>query len=1391
MEQIGIANNIFTEIGKNIVKRSGPFEIWRKKFIEEVSKKISNSLNIENIKECKKNCRKINYWMDDKEEEFVSKKFFVYEYITSNVWKNEFEKAIINTLKNKTKTCLRSRKKYPKEIRNIMGELEDYIDAINDYKKQFKNLYCWSERYIDYKKWLNEMKEYFIKHKEWKLLNNNKYRMYIIKYLKRSLGDMFPSKIECIKEIPDINEEVVKLSSEHNTHMDLRSSYKKKGITLKTSEFVKEKIKSVNDRKEKKIPVSIKNEHVKKNYFWKWITIIEIHLLIIEDIRKEEWKMTKEDFLFICINEFVNEKDKKCLYNEEDDFDSTKVMIKGQSFLWNRWMERQTYMLDKYKEEEPFEYLKSDWKREEDEYMKKIYKELLISLRGDTYYMSQKQKIIWRRWVAKHPYRIREKRIDEWFDKLFEEINKNGIISDDVIDILLNDYKENVENDEYIYDMIEKRKKLKLILWIKIYMYVWEEVEKDKWKSEKEMFIDTYINKLKDKKEYDEVEYDEVEYDEVEYDEKKNKELIKLLNDMKKMEILNTDDEKRKEWKEQDWFKQMRKEWIREESRYLNEINEEILGNYNMELQKYRFEKHYEDIKLKWIDDIDGDNNNDNGWFPIIKYFEGDNKEGKNYITKEYSEKKYYVTNTLYDIENIKNDTLEGDKMKEKFNVKTIIEIHMVIIEDFQKDEWKKDKGDFLQICFEEFIKRKEFNEEGENKIIIDNKEKKSILNISDDNVINILQNSWSEWFKRHTYILDKWKEEEWFKDLKNDWKREEYEYIKKIYKDLLLSLRGDTYYMSQKQKIIWRQWISKHLYYINEDMVTKWFKDILEQLDRGNIIDLLYIENEINKLNEENGKNFLGEEQLIYDKKKILTTILWIQIHMMVLEESKKDECTKSKEMFLDTCIDELKKDEKENKKTHDDDEKTKEIIKIVEDMKKMNNLEIDEHRSTKWKKQKWFKEMKKDWIYVKDRYLLNLEENHKYDVHKCEELIDGSSLDLQKNISKWNWENIQFKWIDYENEKDWLKGDHMDIDEDTNEYMYEDIEEGANEYIYEYIRDNIEKDTGTNVDEEHIKKYEECHDFVKIKDPFIWKNIIEIQLKIMEESKREKWEKNKYDFLEICIQEYIKNEHKDNNSRNLLEDEIFSMDKNMIWDTFIEAHRYILEKWKREEWFHNLKNEWNVEVLNYLNQSENKNDEKRICMIEKEKNIFRKWINKHTEELNDCYEDEKNPFLEEDMKKKKKLILTAWIQIHMMILERLKEDECLANKHLFIDAYIEEFKRDKHKNKYNKKIIDMLENMKKNIYHTNLNNDEINEWKNETWFNQWKDDWIKEENENEKIFWLAQMRKERCAEKKYEKKDKQKEKNMNEYNNIGQSYMHIIHKNLLKKYLKYIKFK
>ncbi|EWC91164.1 hypothetical protein PFNF54_00129 [Plasmodium falciparum NF54] len=657
--------------------------------------------------------------------------------------------------------------------------------------------------------------------------------------------------------------------------------------------------------------VDVKRRIKEKKEIRKWKTIIEIQMAVIEEIHNEKWEMNKEDFLFICINEFVNDKDRKCLYNKEDDFDSTKVMIKGQNFLWNRWMEIQTYILDKYKEEEPFEYLKNDWKREEDEYMKKIYKELLISLRGDTYYMSQKQKIIWRRWVAKHPYRIREKKIDEWFDKLFEEINKNGIISDDVIDILLNDYKENVENVQHIYDMIEKRKKLKLILWIQIYMYVWEEVEKDYGIEKKETYVDTLIEHIKDK-----------EY------------IIDVVQDIKK-------------------------------------------------------------------------------------------------------------------------------------------DIHTLPLNTFS--------------C--------------------------------------------------------KWKKEKWFEELKNDWKVEE---NKRLNCDSL-----------KNNKDIYKELIKKSATYIENNILHELWGDInFKWIDEDNEKDWL-------KVTQNHRKD---EKNIIYMNKKKNTNIF---INKNIKKEENKMKCYEKK------CI--------------------------------FGNMSLQG----------------------------NTEDYHEHnflDIHKGDDTYNIFNNDL--------------------------------VVEDINRKI-----KNVNESRKKKDINRKKKDINRKNDEIHISLNQHNNE---------WIQVIKLHLHLIDECKKEEWEKNKYDFLEICIQEYIKNENKDNNSRNFLEDEIFSMDKNTMWDTFIEAHRYILEKWKREEWFHNLKNEWNVEVLNYLNSSENKNDEKSICMIEKEKNIFRKWINKNKEELNDCYEDEKNPFLEEDIKiKKKNYKLIAWIQIHMMILERLKEDECISNKHLFIDVCIELIKK------------------------------------------------------------------------------------------------------------------
>ncbi|CDO62224.1 surface-associated interspersed protein 1.2 (SURFIN 1.2) [Plasmodium reichenowi] len=704
---------------------------------------------------------------------------------------------------------------------------------------------------------------------------------------------------------------------------------------------------------------------------WKWKTIIEIQMAVIEEIHDEKWEMNKEDFLFICINEFVNDKDRKCLYNTDDDFNSTTFIIKRQRFLWNRWMERQTYILDKWKEEESFVYLKNDWKREEDEYMKKIYKELLLSLRGDTYNMSQRQKIIWKRWIAKHPYRIREKTIDEWFDKLFEEINKNGIINDDVIDILLNDYKENVE---YIYDMSEKRKKLKLILWIQIYMCVLDEAEKDKCIEKKETYVDMFIENIKDK---------------------------------------------------------------------------------------------------VYIIDV---------------------------------------------VEDIKKD------------------IHTLPINTFS--------------C--------------------------------------------------------KWKKGKWFEELKSDWKEEE---NKRLNGDLL-----------KNNKDIYKEMMEKSTTYIENNILEKLWEDInFKWIDEDN-------ENDWLKVTENNSKD---ENNIIYINKKRNknnNTNTNIYINKNIKKEENKMKCYEEKHMF--------------------------------------GNMSF---------------------------------QGHKEDYH------EHNFLEVQKDDDTNNIFNEKFK--------------------------VEDINT-KNKDVITKNKDVItkKKDIITRSDKIHIVLNQHNNE---------WIQVIKIHLHLIDECKKEEWEKNKYDFLEICIQEYIKNENKDNNNsrrkKNILEDEIFSMNKNIMWDTFIEAHRYILEKWKREEWFCNLKNEWNVEALNYLNSSENKNDEKGISMIEKEKNIFRKWINKHTEELKDCYnEDEKNPFLEEAIKKKKKNYkLIAWIQIHMMILERLKEDECLANKRLFIDVCIELIKKG-HLCKNNVVIIEMLNKLKSDMYNSFLYllPQENDDKKKEEWYKQLNKYWMYKES-------------------------------------------------------------
>ncbi|SOV13347.1 surface-associated interspersed protein 1.3 putative [Plasmodium sp. gorilla clade G2] len=474
-------------------------------------------------------------------------------------------------------------------------------------------------------------------------------------------------------------------------------------IRIKELEKLREEIKEKQKEKlKKKIQVKKKVEIIEDPYKikllerkkWLWKTIIEIHMLILEEQRKAEWEFNKGDFLNICIDEFSRQEKKSdinvitsdLLFGEEKDVETIYMMNK-QSDMWYRWVERHEHMLEKWKEEEWFLRLKESWRDEEEEYMKRAYKELLISLRGDKYHMSQRQKIIWRIWIAKHPFRVREFVIDKWFNKLFEELEKEGIISDEAIRNFISLHEEQYD-EEQIEEFIKYKKKvLVVILWIKIYMSILEEYIKEEDIESEKLFIDTSFEELKKKKEIEE----------------------EVIEDLKK-DIYGIDKMKELEkYKGEDWFKQMQQDWIRREYKFVSSYNlgsddeeefYEFVKKPTMEIQKDLLKEQWRNIELKWIDE-----DNDEDWL------EDELLKKRKYIKPEDKMKHRIIReDDIYSEELKIYDEIEKRGIyllnKKVLKWKIIIEIHLEVLYDCKMEQWEKNKEDFLDICIEELVKK-------------------------------------------------------------------------------------------------------------------------------------------------------------------------------------------------------------------------------------------------------------------------------------------------------------------------------------------------------------------------------------------------------------------------------------------------------------------------------------------------------------------------------------------------------------------------------------------------------------------------------------------------------------------------------------------------------------
>ncbi|SBT84688.1 STP1 protein [Plasmodium ovale] len=209
---------------------------------------------------------------------------------------------------------------------------------------------------------------------------------------------------------------------------------------------------------------------------------------------------------------------------------------------------------------------------------------------------------------------------------------------------------------------------------------------------------------------------------------------------------------------------------------------------------------------------------------------------------------------------------------KKKKNKKTLIEVHMEVLEEYKNDEWELHKGDFLEICLQDI-------------------QKQDIL--------------WNNWIENHRKILEQWKEKEWFHILKNKWRNEQQKYKEKNDKLQENILNEQEKHSIVSQKDIWKQWISKQATLIDMFNKEDWFKSIVcvQDKEKDN-----YPINEYNNISL-TSKTGLKNEKMNHEQSRSKNIIqkLMVQIHMMVLEECIKEDIIKHKELCIDNFIEDI----------------------------------------------------------------------------------------------------------------------------------------------------------------------------------------------------------------------------------------------------------------------------------------------------------------------------------------------------------------------------------------------------------------------------------------------------------------------------------------------------
>ncbi|SBS96016.1 STP1 protein, partial [Plasmodium ovale curtisi] len=151
--------------------------------------------------------------------------------------------------------------------------------------------------------------------------------------------------------------------------------------------------------------------------------IIDIHMELFNEYKNDEWELNKNDFLQICLEEFIREQNK--IYSNSENSNSMMKNISIQNtkedkmLILDKWTESCRPIWEKFKSENAFKVLQYEWKKEEKEYLENIeqFENNFLNENTEISYKEIKKEI-WRKWIKKQAKIIEQFTQEKWFKSL-------------------------------------------------------------------------------------------------------------------------------------------------------------------------------------------------------------------------------------------------------------------------------------------------------------------------------------------------------------------------------------------------------------------------------------------------------------------------------------------------------------------------------------------------------------------------------------------------------------------------------------------------------------------------------------------------------------------------------------------------------------------------------------------------------------------------------------------------------------------------------------------------------------------------------------------------------------------------------------------------------------